>query len=74
MSVVHGWSISVDLENSSEAVSEPPRYFSLARRGISEPGERFVNIEIAIPALEAKGRPRTELAESSHSYPGGWHT
>ena len=54
MLVVHSWSISVDLRDQSRNLSEPFRYFSLARRGISELRERPAKIEIA------------DLAGSSH--------
>ena len=47
MLVVHGWSISGDRGGVFGLISKPFRYVSSARRGISEPRERFANIEVA---------------------------
>jgi len=58
ISVVHSWSISVDLQIHSGTASESFRHITLARRGISEPWERRASIEIAVLALEAKGGGR----------------
>ena len=61
MLVVHSWSISEDLEDQSGIISEPFRYVSVARRGISEPLERVANTEIA--TWRAVLRSRNEVLE-----------
>ncbi len=62
MSVVHWWSISADPENYSRTVSNAFRYVSVARRGISEPRERFENTEIATLKFEFRLSVRMWLA------------
>jgi hypothetical protein len=54
MLVVHSWSISVDLQIHSGTASESFRHISLARRRISEPRERLVNIEITARTSKPK--------------------
>ena len=58
MLVVHGWSISVDLEDSSRTLIEALRYVSVARKGIAEPRERFAKIETATWKTADKGGRR----------------
>ena len=47
----------MDLQECSGILSDPFLDASAARGGISEPRERFANMEIATPVREAKGGP-----------------
>ena len=56
MPVVHSWSISVDLQDRSQTITEPFRYISEARSGVSEPWERFAKIETAAQDFKVEER------------------